>query len=90
MAIDRLGPPPDHVVETEVDGDLCLYDPTREHVLVLNGTASDIWRLADGESDPGEIAAVLAAFYKADPDMVTHDVATTIDRLIAERFLPPS
>ena len=44
-----IGPPPIHIVETEVDGDISLYDTQEERVIVLNPTASDVWRLADGD-----------------------------------------
>ena len=32
---------------SEVDGDISLYDAKEERVIVLNPTASDVWRLAD-------------------------------------------
>ena len=57
----RVGPPAPQVVETEVDGDVCLYDPTSERVAVLNATASDVWRLADGTFTISEISELLAS-----------------------------
>ena len=58
-----IGPPPPHVIETEVRGDISLYDAQHERVLVLNGTASDVWRLCDGDQTFDQIVALLARAY---------------------------
>ena len=47
----KIGPPLAHILETEIDEEVSLYDTQTEQVVVLNKTASDVWRLSDGESD---------------------------------------
>ena len=88
MPIRRtIGPPPLHVIETEIRGDISLYDAQNERVLVLNGTASDVWRLCDGEQTLDEIVALLAKAYQIQPDAIRDDVTRTIRQLIDEGFL---
>jgi hypothetical protein len=82
-----IGPPPLHVIETEIRGDISLYDAQNERVLVLNGTASDVWRLCDGEQTLDEIVALLAKAYQIQPDAIRDDVTRTIRQLIDEGFL---
>lgn len=85
-----IGPPLSHILETEVRGDISLYDARREKVLVLNSTASDVWRLCDGEQTLGEVVALLATAYRADPAAIRPDVERTVRQLIDEGFLPAS
>jgi hypothetical protein len=82
-----IGPPPPHIIETEVRGDISLYDAQNERVLVLNGTASDVWRLCDGEQTADDIVQLLAKAYRVQPDAIRDDVTRTIRQLIDEGFL---
>ena len=75
---EKVGPPSSHVLETEIDGDISLYHPQTEQVTVLNPTASDVWRLADGESNIEEIAGLLAAAYGVDREEIAGEVAATV------------
>ena len=85
-----IGPPPPHVIETEIRGDISLYDAKREKVLVLNGTASDVWRLCDGEQSFDQIVDLLASAYQVDPETVRDDVANTVHQFVEEGFLAES
>lgn len=84
----RIGPPPAHILETEVDGEISLYDPHSESVLVLNETASDVWRLSDGEQTLDEIVSLLAAAYQMPTERIRADVEQTVRNMIEEGFLP--
>ena len=77
----KVGPPSRQVLETEIDGDISLYDPMSEHVTVLNSTASDVWRLADGESSVEEITSLLATAYGVEESSISRDVVDTVDQL---------
>ena len=83
-----IGPPPDYVIESEVDGDISLYDAKNERVIVLNPTASDVWRLADGEMTVDQITAALCKAYRADPHAIKPDVERLIDSLVEQKLLP--
>lgn len=83
-----IGPPPPHLIETEIKGDISLYDAQREKVLVLNGTASDVWRLCDGEQTLDEIVALLARGYGIEGEEIRADVERTVKELVDEGFLP--
>ena len=82
-----IGPPPPHVIETEVRGDISLYDAQHERVLVLNGTASDVWRLCDGDQTFDQIVSLLARAYGVDGSRIKSDVERTIKQLVDEGFL---
>jgi hypothetical protein len=83
----RVGPPAPNVVETEVDGDVCLYDPSSERVAVLNGTASDVWRLADGTYTIAEITDLLASSYGTQPTSIAPDVEAVVTEFVEAGFL---
>lgn len=84
----RVGPPAAQVIETDVQGDLGLYDARQERVLILNRTASDVWLLCDGHHTPEEIVRILARSYNASPDDIRGDVERTLERFRTEGFLP--
>jgi hypothetical protein len=83
-----IGPPPPNIIETEVKGDLSLYDPGQEKVLVLNGTATDVWLLCDGGQTGGRIVELVAAAHGQEAATVRTDVESTIRQFIEEGFLP--
>lgn len=74
-----VGPPRDELHESEVGGDVTIYDANTEEVVVLNSTASDVWRLCDGEHAVDEIVELLASAYEVDPSDIRHDVEAIID-----------
>ena len=88
LAGTRIGPPPEHIIETEVQGDISLYDAKREQVVVLNATASDLWRLCDGEQTLEEIVDLLASAYQTEPTVIRPDVEKTVADLVEAGFLP--
>lgn len=77
----RVGPPVAQVLETDIDGEISLYNPKNEQVTVLNGTASDVWLLCDGEHTAGEITTLLASSYALEPEEIADDVDRTIAML---------
>ena len=83
----RIGPPSPQILETEIDDEISLYDPLTENVLVLNLTASDIWRLSDGDSTFDEILRLLAGAYGVGPDQIRGEVEETIRSLQEQGFL---
>ncbi len=82
-----MGPLSDHLLETEVSGDISLYDAMTEQVTVLNETASDIWRLADGEHTVEQIVQLLAGAYRVAAEDIREDVGITVDQLLEARLL---
>ncbi|MBI3686609.1 MAG: PqqD family protein [Actinobacteria bacterium] len=85
---DSIGPPAASVRALELDGEISLYDAASQHALLLNGTASDIWRLADGQRNLAQIVAMLAATYGTAETVIRADVERTIAELVAAGFLP--
>jgi hypothetical protein len=84
----RIGPPPSHILETEVEGEISLYDPHSESVLVLNQTASDVWRLSDGEHTLEEMVRLLAVAYQVRPENIRTDVEKAVRNITEQGFLP--
>ncbi len=79
MTENKVGPPTSKILETEVDGEISLYNPTNEQVTILNGTASDVWLLCDGQHTPDEIVSLLARSYQVDEDEIKDEVADAIE-----------
>jgi hypothetical protein len=77
--LERVGPPAPHILASELDGDISLYDPVRSNVHVLNSTASDVWRLLDGEHTLDEVVEMMARSYEVDRSDIRAHVARTID-----------
>ncbi|MBC7677922.1 MAG: PqqD family protein [Pseudorhodobacter sp.] len=84
----RLGPPDPLVTRREVDGSLMLLHASEPRVIVLNQTASDVWTLCDGTSTLAEIVDVLARAYGVEAAVIRSDVESTVERFLAEGFLP--
>ena len=82
-----VGPPNDQIVETDIDGDLSLYDPSTEQVMVLNATATDVWLLSDGEHTLPEMVELLAKAYGVEPDDIKDEVEETISSFVENGFI---
>ncbi len=76
-----IGPPVAGVVAREVGDCFALLSPHTAQVLVLNETASDVWRLADGELTLELIVELLARAYRVPPEMIRGEVARTVGAL---------
>lgn len=75
----KVGPPAAHIVESEVDGRISLFDPQTQEVSMLNDTASDVWRLCDGTSTLDQVIELMAKAYGVEPDTVGHEVKATVE-----------
>jgi hypothetical protein len=75
------------VVVEDLDDDICLYRPDIDEVLVLNASAGDVWRLADGELTVPEIAERLATVYGLAAGSLDADVRSAVDDLEARAYL---
>lgn len=82
-----IGPRAPSVLETEIDGDISLYDPTSETVAVLNATAGDVWRLCGEGTTLEQAVAALARAYDVDGATITEEVTRVIEDLTRQGFL---
>ena len=87
VGIESPGPT---VVETEIEGCLALFHPHKAQVLVLNETASDVWRLIDGQLTLEAIVLALSRAYGVEPDAIRADVGRTVVLLRTPGFLADS
>ncbi len=87
-ASPKVGPPPPHIIETEIEDEISLYNPHDESVLVLNLTASDVWRLCDGEQTLEEIVELISRAYGVNADSIREDVAAAISEFVQAGFVP--
>jgi hypothetical protein len=74
------GPPIDGLLESEVGDELSIYHPATQEALLLNQTASDIWRLVDGTRSVAQIVDALAVAYQVD----TAEIAPEVERVISD------
>ncbi|MBW3547420.1 MAG: PqqD family protein [Actinobacteria bacterium] len=87
MSFHRVGPPVPGVGELDIDGNVSVYHPTIDEVLVLNGTASDVWRLCTGEHSLAEIVTLLSLAYQVDDVHIRHEVEEIVTRLERQGIL---
>lgn len=89
MTLDSrvVGPPAPHLLETEIEDEISVYDPQNEQVTVLNGTASDIWRLADGSHTLDQIVDLLASAYQVPRSRIANEVEQTVQQLMSASLL---
>ena len=80
------GAPRARVRQLDIDGEITLYDGEHSTAVVLNATASDVWRLLDGRRSTDEIVRLLSGAYNTPPDTVRIDVERTL-RELADRHL---
>jgi hypothetical protein len=77
----------------EIDGNFTIYDKANDSVMVLNDSASAIWRLCDGRTGSA-IVDELTLRYNADRNEIERDVETVLERLTVSglivRDLDPS
>ena len=67
------------VVLRDLGGEAMLYDPAKDQVVRLNGTARRIWTLCDGAHDAADIAARVSAETHPRVDVnVRADVENTV------------
>ena len=71
----------------ELDDDVCLYRTDVNEVLVLNQSAGDVWRLADGELTVTEIVNRLARSYGLGADAIAPDVRNVVEDLVQRGYL---
>ena len=88
MSARTYGPPADHVLTTELDGHVTLYDPDRNEVHSLNETAGAIWRLLDGGHDLDAVVDALAREYAVDADAIRPHVEQTVATFVAHGLVP--
>jgi hypothetical protein len=74
------------VLEETLDDEICLYLPSSDEVLVLNRTATDIWRLLDDDSTLSSLAIRVAEIYQMTPTALTADVTRVIGNFVAQGF----
>ena len=80
--------PTAEIVVEELDDDgLCLYRPSDDQVLILNSTAADIWRLAEGASDSDQICRRVADRYGLEPARVEAHVQQALAEFTAKGYL---
>lgn len=88
MTALRIGPPASGTTEVEVDGRVHVYSPTTQQLVALNETASDVWRLCDGEHTTDDIVDRLSRSYQVDPDVVRQDVHGVLAQFVTLALLP--
>jgi hypothetical protein len=74
----------------DLDEEVCLYRSDIDEVLVLNRSAGDIWRIADGDLTLEEIVDRLAHAYHQSSDDMRGDIARVVQTLLDRGYLQSS
>jgi hypothetical protein len=80
----RLSP---SIVVAEIDGDITAFDPIQSRVVVLNETASEIWRHASGGHTFEDLVSRLANQFGVEATAIREEVATVVSHLIEAGFM---
>jgi hypothetical protein len=75
------------VRELDIDGTITLFHTETQTALVLNDTASDVWRLLDGSRDVDDIVTELIRQYDAEEERIRTGVADGLAQLKQHRLL---
>lgn len=87
MPHPRVGPPLPGVVAVDLDGRVTVYCPQANDVLILNETASAVWRLLDGNRSSEEIVESLAHDYGLPSPAIAADVESTVDFFVTNGLI---
>ena len=71
-------------LEADIGNELSLYDPSTERVVILNQTASDVWRLLDGHTSIERVVDLLAKVYGTDAKSIRGDVESVLAKFEEE------
>lgn len=75
------------VTLVELDGRFCLFAPDTDMVVVLNESASAVWRLIDGQRTESELVDELALLFEVPRATLEADVHATVDRFAADGLI---
>jgi hypothetical protein len=64
-----------------VAGELCLLEPRRSQLVVLNDTAAAVWQLAGSGAAFDSIVTQLEERFGVDPALVRAEISTTVEQL---------
>ncbi len=65
----------------ELDGEATIFDPRSGAAIILNVTASEMWRRLDGLLPTDALVDGIAEDYLVSPQAVAHDVVALLDQL---------
>lgn len=85
--LSLVGPAAVGVTAVDIDGRFSVFNPHTGRVLTLNETASDVWRLCDGQADASSITAALALAYGEPADDIRASILSTITLFETEGLL---
>ena len=75
-----VGPHHPEVLAEEIGAEVILLDPRNGKYYSLNQTASDVWRLADGQSSVEDVVGLLAKAY----EVSTADIRPEVEKAIGD------
>lgn len=85
MRVERV---PASLTEVEIDGEVAVYHPVSDSVVLLNPSASLIWRLtADGAVALDDLVPPVAEAFGIDADEARRGVEAGVDVLVDEQLL---
>jgi len=84
----RLKRTPAALTEVEVDGEIAIYHPDRDSVVLLNASASQIWRLTvESGTSVDELVPLVAEAFGIDEIEARLGVEAGVDVLVDEQLL---
>ena len=75
------------ICATELDGEICLFDPDRAEYLNLNSTGSAIWNILEEPMPFDRLIKLLVQKYSVDIHQCKDDASLFIEASVAQGFL---
>ena len=76
-----------NVCAAELDGDICLFEPTKSEYLNLNTTGSTIWNLLEQPTEFDELLRELQNKYSVDPEICRQETQAFVSEAIQRGML---
>ena len=76
-----------NAVKTRADGDFLIASNQDTHIYYLNGTARDMWELADGKISIDDLRRKFCGLYDVEADLLMSDLVDFIRDLQWKRLI---
>jgi len=93
LDLESVLTPSEDIVAREIEGELIIVPlvagmgDMEDELYTLNDPGKAIWRQLDGKRSLGEVVAILAEEYDADPDEIVRDVLGLLGELTRRGML---
>lgn len=79
-----------NLASTELDEEICIFDPIEGNYLNLNSTGSEIWKLLENESNLEHVIEKLIEKYQIDYEICRKEVIDFLNSAVKSKIIVKS